>query len=60
MKEKISKILYDEFTSVYCNTCEDKGVEKQCDYCHRKYMNWSLSKEAADIIAEKIMKELGI
>ena len=47
MKDKVSKILYDEFCNVYCNSC-------------RNNMNWSLSKEYADEVAEKIMKELGL
>lgn len=62
MKDKISAILYNYFGAVYCDTCESKvtDAEDTCYYCYRKNMKWSLSKEAADEVAEKIMKELGL
>lgn len=60
MKEKISELLHNRFSSVYCDTCESVNDERRCDECHRKSMNWALSKDAADRIAEEIIKEVGI
>ena len=57
MKEKISDVMYDEFMVVYCNSCEHRYKDEPCEDCHRKNMRWSLSREAANEVAEKIMKE---
>lgn len=55
MKEKLSKYLYDWFSSVYCDSCEHR-VDYTCDDCHRKYMYWSLSKGCADDLADEILE----
>lgn len=60
MKDKISNIVYEEFGGIYCSTCAHRGNDSRCDFCYRSDTEWSLSKEAADEVAEKIMKELGL
>ena len=63
-KEKIAKILTDELCYCYCDNCEfgnyDKYQDNFCDGCHRKYQNWKLSQNTAALIADKIIKEVGI
>lgn len=59
MKEKISEMLYQNLGAVYCYSCEygDGDFESDmCEGCHRKYMNWALSRKAADGLAEEIMR----
>ena len=56
MKDKIVQVLLKELASVYCGTCE--AQEDWCDECHRKMMNWGLSKPAAESLADKILKEV--
>ena len=54
-KEKIIQILKESFDSVYCNSCKNDYDEDICDYCHRKAMEWSISDEYAERIADKII-----
>lgn len=67
MVNEIKQLLVDELSSPYCNDCKfGTGLEESkyeeiygywgCDDCHRKYMGWELSEEAAEGIAKKIMK----
>lgn len=66
MKDKIKKLLLDEFYDVYCYNCafeqltEEEAEEKYgcygCEYCNRKQMNWQLSEHAAEELADKIIK----
>ncbi len=56
VKEKISKMLWQQLGGVYCFSCEYQDNEDRCEGCHRKYMNWALSQEAADGLAEAIME----
>ena len=56
MKKKITKLLMDELSSIYCYNCKNDLDEDLCGDCHRKYMNWRLSESAAEEIADKIMK----
>lgn len=56
-KYKIIDILLGEFKYVYCDSCKFQDTEN-CDDCHRKYSNWSLSSETAADIADKIIKAL--
>lgn len=59
--ETISDVLYSYFSSVYCDDCRyntDSPEEYRCDDCHRKYMNWALSKGGSEWLAEKIIEEL--
>ena len=63
-KEKITKILTDELCYCYCDNCKYCDYEtygdRFCDECHRKYSNWKLSQNTAAIIADEIIKEVGI
>lgn len=59
LAEQITELLLEELTYIYCWNCEynDKGDEyDNCEDCHRKYMNWSLSKITAENLANKIDK----
>lgn len=56
IKSRIKDILLKNFSSVYCDTCENINTN-ECDYCHRKAISWSLSHEEADRIAEDILIE---
>jgi NAD-dependent SIR2 family protein deacetylase len=69
MKEKIIKILYNELTNVYCDTCrfqkegpsvwEREGYdESPCNECYRKCMRWEISEKQAEKIAEMILNEI--
>jgi len=56
-ENQIVEILIGSLSSVYCDTCSSSGQEENyCDECHRKYMNWGLSHNAARNIAKKILK----
>lgn len=53
-KEKIQVIkgiLLKEFSSVYCDSCDGGN----CYDCNRKQMNWGLSEDIAEYIAERIL-----
>ena len=54
-KEKIIQVLKESFDSVYCNSCKNDYNEDICDYCHRKAIEWSISDEYAEHIADKII-----
>lgn len=57
MKEKIAEMLYQNLCAVYCYSCEYENSENDmCEDCHRKYMNWALSREDANGLAEKVMR----
>lgn len=56
MKKKITKLLIDELSSIYCYNCKNDLNEDLCGDCHRKYMNWLLSESAAEEIADKILE----
>jgi len=51
MKEKIKEILLEKLSYAYCDNC---GTEN-CDDCHRKMQNWSLSPEIAEELSEEIL-----
>ena len=59
MIDQIAELLMMEFCSVYCDSCAynyekiDKA-DDGCYMCHRKYMNWELSKNIANRIAKNI------
>lgn len=57
-KQAVMDILLKEFRSVYCDTCEGNLEEDYCEGCHRKYMNWGLSKSAASGIADEVIETL--
>jgi predicted Fe-S protein YdhL (DUF1289 family) len=51
-KQAIATILLNKLCSVYCDTCD----EEYCEGCNRKEMNWGLSKNSANYLAEEILK----
>lgn len=58
-KYKIADILLQEFQYIYCDTCRSQDSDN-CQDCHRKYINWSLSSETAIKIAEKILTNVNV
>ena len=56
-KQEIISILMDEVGAVYCTNCRFDMDDDHCEFCHRKYMNWQLSDEVAERIADKILDE---
>lgn len=59
MKEKIIEYLMTELSSVYCYNCEnDINDDKYdlCEWCYRKNMNWSISSNLAENLADSILK----
>jgi hypothetical protein len=71
-KESIVKLLTEELSSVYCQTCDPSDIESKwdvekkvevevlepysnCEGCHRKAMNWGISKTFAESLADKIL-----
>ena len=52
MKDKIIKILLEELNTVYCDSCDGKYYED----CNRKEMNWGISYQKSENIANKILK----
>lgn len=55
-KNAVSYLLFDELCNIYCYNCENQETEDGCEYCHRKDMNWRLSRKTADSLAERIDK----
>ena len=55
LKEKISEYIANEFSAVYCETCEFDLYSEWCEGCHRKYMNWRVSIKEADKVADRII-----
>ncbi len=51
-REEIVEILMSSLDSAYCDSC---GTE-DCDDCHRKYTNWELSEQYAQMLADKILE----
>lgn len=55
-KEEFIEFLMNELSRVYCHNCKgnDNNAESDfCDDCHRKYMNWEISRNTAERIADK-------
>jgi ribosomal protein L37AE/L43A len=61
---KIADIIYEELDYMYCDNCryqknsEDKYGMDHCDDCHRKYNGWGVSKETAEAIEKRYLKEM--
>ena len=61
MKAEISKLIYNELNYVYCGNCRfNKEIDEDddcngCKDCHPKTMEWEISKNHSDSIAEKII-----
>lgn len=50
----------EELNYVYCYNCRINELDEEdedwnCDFCHRKNMNWELSKKCVEGIAEDIL-----
>lgn len=56
MKEKISELLYQQLGYAYCDNCEHILDDSICEECHRKNINWSISKITTDKLSVKIIK----
>ncbi len=54
---KISEILKQELSSVYCDTCSGE-LDSECEDCHRKSMNWGISDHTANRLELKILESL--
>lgn len=50
-------VLLKNFDYVYCDNCKYYDTNS-CDECHRKYMNWALSDDAARKLAEEIIEAI--
>ena len=57
IKFKIIDILLENFDYIYCESCRHQDTDN-CGDCHRKYINWSLSSEYANQIAEEIISQI--
>lgn len=56
MKENIITLLMQTLDTAYCDSCNHNLNDDYCEYCHRKNINWSLSRETAEMLADKILK----
>lgn len=57
MRDKIAQIIYGYLDWAYCDNCRyGSELPEQCDCCHRKSINWEISKETAEVIADRIME----
>jgi len=55
--QKVMDVLLKNFDYVYCDNCKYYDTNS-CDECHRKYMNWALSDDAARKLAEEIIEAI--
>lgn len=57
-EQMISDMLYENLGTVYCYSCEYDNSEKEymCEQCHRKNINWAISRKAADGLAKEAMR----
>ena len=61
---KIADIIYDELFYMYCDNCRyqidsnDEDGTDHCENCHRKYNGWGVSKETAEAIEKRCLKEM--
>lgn len=56
MRDKIAQFIYDYLDWAYCDNCRYNFEDSdKCDCCHRKSIHWELSKETAEVLADKIM-----
>jgi predicted Fe-S protein YdhL (DUF1289 family) len=53
MKNKIIEVLKKNLSSVYCDSCEGE----YCEGCNRKSMNWGISDDYVEKLANEILKE---
>ena len=61
---KIAEIIYEELDYMYCDNCRyqidsiDEYGDDRCEYCHRKNNGWAVSKETAEAIEKRCLKEM--
>lgn len=56
MRDKIAQFIYNYLDWAYCDNCRYNFEDSEnCDCCHRKSIHWELSKETAEVLADKIM-----
>lgn len=56
MRDKIAQFIYDYLDLAYCDNCRYNFEDSEkCDCCHIKSIYWELSKETAEVLADKIM-----
>jgi len=68
-KESIAKILFEELTYLYCDSCRFQDISEEeanelyghygCEDCYRKHMEWEISEGTANILASKILESKG-
>lgn len=56
--KQMTEFIEINIGSVYCYNCKGNEIEYdgRCDYCHRKCMNWSISENVKNDIAEKAIE----
>ena len=52
--EDAIKAVCDEFRTVYCYNCANQESEDQCEWCHRKSMGWSVSRDTVERILNNL------
>ena len=55
--EEIVDILVENFSKIYCCTCEHKDDDTYCDWCDKQNTLWSVSRYYAEVVADKILKD---
>lgn len=53
--EIISNLIYNHFDNIYCDNCRYVNDAYICAECHRKSMNWAVSREDCDALARRIV-----
>jgi hypothetical protein len=56
MEDRIISVLMEHFGGVYCDSCSSQTSGEYCDECNRKAMNWGISEEYAQKLANEILK----
>ena len=57
--KQMTEFIEISIGSVYCYNCKGNEIgydDDRCDDCHRKYMNWSISENVKNGIAEKALE----
>lgn len=60
---KIADAIYDDLSYMYCDNCRynsnsvDEYGNDHCEYCHRKYNGWAISRQTAESIERKCLKD---
>lgn len=61
-KQKAIDAVMLRLNGIYCYNCNHNNKEDnpQCDDCHRKYMNWSISEFEAMRIVEEVVENISV